>query len=389
MDKKALFYLIYPVGLSDLGVIELKDKWARTFSEIELNILDVEASGILIEVPLLNGFLLNHILKTPTRILLRLGEFKARDFPKLFQKASKFPWSNFLIGQLPEVEVATHQSKLFDSRKIEKAIHDGITEFYRKQPVKQRYLDALKNSAEIERPSLYYRSIEDTITISLDTTGERLHKRGEKPLTGLAPIRENLAALLLINLTSDVDAINNRTLIDPMCGSGTFLIEALKKNQPVLERNFAYQLIPDWIDSQFKKQLMAKITGSESETFNRFIGFDINAEVLSLAGVNAKTDKIEFIAADAFKEFKDSAWKNEGAENFIILNPPYGKRVGEKSEISDDYYKKLAASLIKNFSPKKMGIIVPEEYNFFHPNVRSMRAFKNGGIDVVFYVLNF
>ncbi len=395
MDKTALFYLIYPVGLSDLGEIELKQKWKSTFSETELKILEVDAGGILIEVPLLKGFLLNHILKTPTRILLRLGEFKARDFPKLFQKASKFPWAEYLIGQIPEIVVATHQSKLFDSRKIEKAILDGIAEFYRRQPVKQRYLDilALTKNSDTQLPKIYYRSIEDTITLSLDTTGERLHKRGEKVLTGLAPIRENLAALLLVNLTSDVESSQSRTLIDPMCGSGTFLIEAMKKNKPVLERHFAYQLIPDWIDSQFKKQLLEKIGSSESELFNRFIGYDINSEVISLAKENAKnnnsigsSEKIEFRAADAFKELK---CKNDNGETFLILNPPYGIRIGEKSEISNDYYKKLAAALIKNFVPKKMGIIVPEEYNFFHPNVRSMRAFKNGGIDVVFYVLIF
>lgn len=385
MEKSGLFYLIYPMGLSDLGVIELKEKWQSSFPDTELKILDVEPGGILIDVPLLYGFLLNHLLKTPTRILLRIGEFKARDFPKLYQKATKFPWSDFLIGQLPAVEVATHQSKLFDSRKIEKAIHDGITEFYRRQPVKQRYLDVLKNSAEDERPSLYYRSTEDTITISLDTTGERLHKRGEKLLTGLAPIRENLAALLLIQLTSDLLDQKERTLIDPMCGSGTFLIESSHFNRPVLERKFAYQLTPDWIDSQLKKRLMARLTENKNSTFSRYAGFDINPEIIALAQENAKDSEIEFHCADAFK---NNFIPQAGEDVFIILNPPYGKRVGEKSEISSDYYKKLVDALLKAFHPKKLGIIIPEEYDFFHPKVRSMRAFKNGGIEVVFYVLD-
>jgi len=385
MEKNAQFYLILPVGLSELGVIELKTKWPLVFPDSDLKILDVESGGILIEVPILNGFLLNNLLKTPTRILMRIAEFKARDFPKLFQKVSKIPWSLFLMGQLPQVEVAAHESRLFDSRKIEKAIHDGITEYYRRQPIKKRYQDAIAKVDPKDLPTLYYRAVEDSITLSLDTTGERLHKRGEKTLTGLAPIRENLATLLLIALTSDTDQKCSRELIDPMCGSGTFLLEAKNYNSPVLERNFAYEFIPDWNDSQFKKQLLAKLTIESKPLFDKFIGNEIDEKVIKLARENMKDSSVEIKQGDAFT-FKHSPNENE---RFVILNPPYGIRVGDKSEINSDYYKKLVSSLIENLKPKRLGIIVPEEYNFVHRNVRSMRAFKNGGIEVVFYVLEF
>lgn len=383
MEKNAQFYLILPVGLSELGVIELKTKLPLVFPDIELKVLDVESGGILIEVPILNGFLLNNLLKTPTRILMRIAEFKARDFPKLFQKASKLPWSHFLMGQLPHVEVAAHESRLFDSRKIEKAIHDGITEFYRRQPIKKRYQDAIAKVDPKNLPSLYYRAVEDTITLSLDTTGERLHKRGEKTLTGLAPIRENLATLLLLALTSDTNQKRSRELIDPMCGSGTFLLEAKNYYRPVLDRNFAYEFIPDWFDSQFKKQLLAKLTFESKPLFDKFIGNEIDEKVVKLARENLNDSTVEIVQGDAFT-FKSSLNDNE---RFVILNPPYGIRVGDKSEINSDYYKKLVSSLIENLKPKRLGIIVPEEYVFVHRNVRSMRAFKNGGIDVVFYVL--
>lgn len=389
MEKSAQFYLIYPLGLSELGVIELKEKWA-SFSERELKILEVDPGGILIEVPVLLGFMLNHVLKTPTRILLRMAEFKARDFPKLFQKASKLPWADYLIGQIPEIQVAAHQSKLFDSRKINKALTDGILEYYRRQPIKKRYLDALKNAQTQNLPVIYYRSVEDMITLSLDTTGERLHKRGEKILTGLAPIRENLAALLLLQLTSDLEAKKKgkRTLIDPMCGSGTFLIEAVKKNRPVLEREFSYQLTPDWIDSQFKKRLFSLLTSGENELFDRYIGLDINSDVINQARENATGLSVDFYQDDSFSPREKIPFTPD-EEIFMILNPPYGIRVGDNAEINERYYKKLVDVLIKTYSPLRLGIIIPEEYSFFHPKVRSMRAFKNGGIEVVFYVLEF
>lgn len=383
MEKNVQFYLILPVGLSELGVIELKTKWPLVFPDIDLKILDVESGGILIEVPILHGFLLNNLLKTPTRILMRIAEFKARDFPKLFQKASKLPWSEFLMGQLPHVEVAAHESRLFDSRKIEKAIHDGITEFYRRQPIKKRYQDAIAKVDPKDLPTLYYRAVEDTITLSLDTTGERLHKRGEKTLTGLAPIRENLATLLLIALTSDVDKKVPRELIDPMCGSGTFLIEAEAYNHPVLNRNFAYEWIPDWFDSQFKKQLLAKLSYTSTPLFDKYLGIEIEKKVVVLARENIGDHAIEIVNGDAFTFKKDDSTKDE----FVIINPPYGIRVGDKSEINSAYYQRLVNSLVENLKPKRLGIIVPEEHNFVHKNIRSMRAFKNGGIDVVFYIL--
>ena len=181
--------------------------------------------GIEIECLLHIGLSLNYILRTPTRILLRIGEFKCRDASKLYQKISKFNWAPWLIGQTPEVEISTSNSRLFDSRKIEKSIQDGVLQFYRHKPVKKKYLDHYSNTELKNLPKIYYRSVDDIVTISLDTTGERLHKRGEKTLTGLAPIRENLAALLLLELQSYLKKSDYR-LIDPMCGSGTFLIEA-------------------------------------------------------------------------------------------------------------------------------------------------------------------
>ena len=382
MDKKAAFYIVTAMGLSELAVIEFKHKWPLAFPDVAYEIKEVEPGGFLLETSLQHGFLLNNLLKTPTKILVRFAEFKARDFPKLFQKISKLPWSDFLLGQLPEVEVAAHESRLFDSRKIEKAIHDGIIDFYRRQPIKKRYQEAWEKSDKTNAPKIFFRNIEDTITLSLDTTGELLHKRGEKTLTGHTPIRENLATLLLLSLLGDeVVAENPRELVDPMCGSGTFLIEAANFWKPTLERTFAYELMPDWIDSQFKKQLKAKLIFDHAPLFQKLKGFEVDVKIVKLANENIQSLPITIKEADAFSNCDQAE-----LDRLMIVNPPYGIRVGEN--INSAFYKKLVDELLKNMNPKKLGIIIPEEHDFFHPKVRSMRAFKNGGLDVVFYILD-
>ncbi|NOT77877.1 MAG: N-6 DNA methylase [Bacteriovoracaceae bacterium] len=392
MQSNRDFYLIYPLGLANLGLSELNEKWNDHFPDSTLLVKSVDFGGILISCELSHGLLLNHILKTPTRILLRIAEFKARDFPKLFNKISKLPWKDYLLGQCPEVEAASTNSKLFDSRKISKAIIDGVMECYKKQPVKKKFLDLASNT-EIQKyfPTIYYRSVDDLVTISIDTTGERLHKRGEKIFTGLAPIRESFAAILLRALTQDLASIQDFTLIDPMCGSGTFLIEAHDQNTINTDRSFAYQYFPIAIDdAQLKTTLIQLHQTSEDKyknSFKKLLGFEINPEIVELAQKNCGDKKISIKEADLFKSNKDGIFNQQ---NIVIINPPYGHRIGEKSEITLSYYTHLISTINKVYAPERLGIIIPDEYCYKpdRKELRSSFAFKNGGIPVTFFVLD-
>lgn len=383
MDKLSQFYIIYPLGLSDLGLLELKEKWRLHYPEQGLEILSVNEGGVLINVTALQGFSLNHILRSPTRILLRVAEFKARDFPKLFNKISKLPMKHLLIGQVPEVEASATNSKLFDSRKISKAIQDGIVESYKKQPVKKKYLDHFLANKENDLPKIYYRAVDDVITLSIDTTGELLHKRGEKIYTGLAPIRESLASLLLAALTHELP-VKNYTLIDPMVGSGTFLIEAHDAYKINHERPFAYQHFPQWIDFLTKKQFLEGMKSAPNQIFSKYQGFEINEEVIKLALKNIDGKNIQIKKADLFSKHEGLA-----GDNLVVINPPYGFRVGEKSDINLEYYKKIIQAIREKYSPIRLGIIIPEEYHY-NPSPKDRVAvlpFKNGGLPVNFYIL--
>lgn len=383
METLAQFYIIYPLGLSDLGLYELKEKWSLHYPDQNLEILSIDDGGVLINVTTLQGFSLNHILRSPTRILLRVAELKARDFPKLFNKISKLPMKHLLIGQTPEVEASATNSKLFDSRKITKAIQDGILESYRKQPVKKKYLDHLASNKEADLPKLYYRAVDDNITISIDTTGELLHKRGEKIYTGLAPIRESLASLLLAALTHGLEE-KGYTLIDPMSGSGTFLIEAHDAYKINNDRPYAYQYFPLWIDYLPKKQFLDNLKSSDNDKFAKYLGFEINEDVIKLAKKNTETKNIQIQKADIFSKGDFVL-----GDNLVIINPPYGLRVGEKSDINVDYYKKIIQAIREKYAPIRLGIIIPEEYRY-NPSPKDLVArlpFKNGGLPVNFFIL--
>ncbi len=380
MQEKLLFkfFIVLPLNLESLGLAELKEKHAFFLSDEPCQILSLVNGGIEIECSLRMGFSLNYILRTPTRILLRITEFKCRDFPKLFNKISKLNWSQWMIGQNPEVLASSKNSRMFDSRKIEKAIQDGILSSYRHRPIKKKYLDKLIDSNKDLLPKIYFRVVDDNCTLSIDTTGERLHLRGEKKLNALAPIRENLAALLLIELNQYIIDFPY-TLIDPMCGSGTFLYESLSTYSISMNRDFSFNYLPIFMED---KILLPKLQSSKNLRVQTHIGFDINADVVKLAKQNI--GNLEIFIEDLF-----FSKKQQRENSIVIVNPPYGIRIG--SNINSDYYIKIITAIRNKFSPKLLAIIIPIEFSF-NPSekefsILSKKFFQNGGIDVCFYVV--
>lgn len=380
------FYLIYPFGLSHLGLSELKEKWDLYYPEVNLSILEVDEAGVLIEVPELLGFSLNLILKTPTRILERIETFRAKDFPKLYQKASQIKWNQYLIGQIPEISASASESRLFDSRKIEKAIKDGIEASYKAQEVKKKFLTHLEKTNSELLPKVYCRIVNDEVTLSLDTTGELAHKRGEKTLSAMAPIRETLASLLLVALKNVTTAEN---LIDPMCGSGTFLLEAANFYQLNSSRDFAFFHTPSFItlkdNGPLYKTFQESLKSKDKQLFTLLSGFDSSSEVLKQTRENLKQANISLETHNIFEK-KDFNVQNAAA----IVNPPYGIRVGQKSQITALYYHDIIESLFTQFKVKTIGIIIPDEHQFNPERWKLIERmpFKNGGIPVSFYLLN-
>lgn len=363
------FFLIIPPGFESLAKDELLEKWTRHFPSIPSPSLEMVSGGISLEADLPIGFSLNLILKIPTRVLLRLETFKCRDFPKLFNKVIKINWNIYLLGKLPEINSTSKSSRIFDSRKIEKCFHDGINEFYKRQPPKKKYL-------ETEGPlfSLFIRFEDDECTISIDTSGEALYKRGNKTLTSKAPIRENLACGLLYFIKKELKT-PIETLIDPMCGSGTFLFESQSFYELNNRRKFDFEFFP-----LFEKLKLPTLDTSGGYLFKENLGFDIDEKMVDTAKKNLHALNISGISFSKRDIFSDQDQKE--SPNVVILNPPYGFRIDIKEDL-ETYFKKIIQTIKRNYSPKILGILIPADIKI---KLGKKLSFKNGGIKVNFWV---
>jgi putative N6-adenine-specific DNA methylase len=362
------FFLVIPPGFEKLAVSELNLKLPG------LNILSVEKGGLLVESPLPIALSFNSVLKIPTAVRLRIAEFKCRDFPKLFNKIQSIRWNQFLVGDNYELAVECSKSRLLNEKRVEETVKEGITRFFAKQPAKKQ--------KEPFAFSVHVRFFDDVCTLSLDLSGEPLFKRGYKTMAGLAPIRENLAAGLFYSLWVQSKGAFD-TLIDPMCGTASFLLEAQLFSKKNKARTFAYEHKKDWVAAEADATELGP---------TYFYGFDQSEKTLQAAVESvgsAHIEKSRWILAKR-DLFSDDQFKIESQRRAIICNPPYGERLklSDKPEI---YYPKLFKALVR-FEPQIIGVVVPLKFAKLWPKKADgftqlePLEFSNGGIQVVFLI---
>lgn len=281
----------------------------------------------------------NLYLRTANRVEIIVGEFKADDFDKLFDGIKAIPWEEYMPEDASIVVSAKSvMSKLFAYSAIQ-----SIT----KKAICERLKSAYKSIILAESGSRYKVEAairKDIVTVSIDTSGEGLHRRGYRGLVGEAPLKETLAAALI-----DFSVWNpSRPLADLFCGSGTIPIEAclIALNIPSgMNREFDFL---GWSDKnreifdKIKEDARGKI---EYDKEVRISGFDIDEKQLSLARKHASlagvAEKIHFQRMD-MREFS-----SRFSHGVIISNPPYGERLSERREIEKLYrdYGKVVKSL--------------------------------------------
>jgi len=287
----------------------------------------------------------NLVMRGATRILARLGSFMAFHLAQLDKRARKFPWGEVLRPDVPvRVEVST-------SRKS-KIYHAGAAT--------QRVETALKESHAMtisaDAPVVIKLRIDDNrVTISVDTSGASLHKRGHKEAVGKAPMRETLAALMLRECGYD----GREPVLDPMCGSGTFLIEAAEMAMglhPGRTRSFAFQQLATF-DADAWEALLN--TGEPRTPTQRFHGSDRDAGAIRMASTNAEKagvgDWITFqnLAAADVK-------RPNGPPGLIICNPPYGGRIGNQKMLYG-VYAGLGQAILQEFAGWRVGLVTSEQ----------------------------
>lgn len=273
----------------------------------------------------------NMFLRTAERILLKVGEFQAHTFDELFEKTKQLPWETYIPsnGKFWVKKASSIKSKLFSPSDIQSIMKKAIVERL-KQKYKKEWFEEDGASFPI-RVSL----MKDMVTVAIDTTGISLHKRGYRKLQSKAPISETLAAALIMLTPWKKD----RILVDPFCGSGTFLIEAamMASNMaPGINRSF---LAEDWKDLIPRKHWYDALEEAQDLVDTRLEmdlqGYDLDGSVVRNARENAICAGVDHLIH--FQQRDVAKLRHPKKYGFIITNPPYGERLEDKEMLPDLY----------------------------------------------------
>lgn len=273
----------------------------------------------------------NIFLRTAERVLLKVAQFKATTYEELFEQTKKIPWEKYFQedSKFNVVKANSIKSQLFSPSDIQSIMKKAMVE-----RLKEKYkVSWFKETGKEFKVRVTL--MKDVVTVSIDTTGDSLHKRGYRKLVAKAPVSETLAAALIMLTPWNKE----RILVDPFCGSGTIPIEAAMIGAniaPGLNRNFASEEWTHLIEKQFWYDAIEEANENINMDVEMNIqGYDLDPDVIKVARENAKLAGVEnFIH---FQQRNVSDLSNPKKYGFIITNPPYGERLEEKEDLPKLY----------------------------------------------------
>ncbi|WP_049507088.1 THUMP domain-containing class I SAM-dependent RNA methyltransferase [Streptococcus anginosus] len=283
-------------------------------------------------------------LRAADRIKIVVGSFSARTFEELFQGIFALDWENYLpLGaKFPIAKAKCVKSKLHNEPSVQAISKKAVVKKLQKHYARPEGVPLIENGAEFK---IEVSILKDVATVLIDTTGFSLFKRGYRTEKGGAPIKENMAAaiLLLSNWYPD------KPLIDPTCGSGTFCIEAAMIGMnmaPGLHRHFAFEEW-NWVDSDLVGRVRARALGQIKQDIQLDIsGSDIDARMVEIAKRNAEEAGVS--EQIVFKQMRLQDLHTDKINGVIVSNPPYGERL-----LDDDAVTKLYQEMGQTFAPLK------------------------------------
>ena len=299
----------------------------REIYDLGYDITKVEDGRVTFEGDLETICRSNIFLRTAERVMVQIGRFRATTFDELYENMKALPWEDWIPqdGKFWVKKASSVKSKLFSASDIQsickKAMVDRLKMTY--------HTDWFKEDGASFPVRIFL--LKDEVTVALDTTGDPLHKRGYRTWTSKAPISETLAAALIMLTPWRAD----RILVDPFCGSGTFLIEAamMAANMaPGMNRSFTAEawthLIP--------KQMWYDVVEEAEEMVDTDIscdlqGYDIDPDMIRIARANAKQAGVDHLIHFQQRDVADL--KHSKKYGFIITNPPYGERLEDKKDL--------------------------------------------------------
>lgn len=273
----------------------------------------------------------NVFLRTAERVLLLVGRFRATTFDELFEGVKALPWEEYLPkdAKFWVKKASSIKSKLFSSSDIQSIVKKAVVERLKREYEVEWFPE--DGAAYPIRVFL----LKDEVMVTLDTSGESLHKRGYRTMTSKAPLTETLAAALLMLTPWKAD----RIFVDPFCGSGTFPIEAAMMAAniaPGMHREFIAEQWTNLIDRQLWYETVEEAEEMVDTSVSVDIqGYDIDGEVVKAARENAKRAGVADMIH--FQERQVSELRHPKKYGFIVTNPPYGERLEDKKDLPELY----------------------------------------------------
>ncbi len=356
--KKHTFFIVVPLGIEEITKQELKGLGFYNYQ--------VETGGITLKGTLSDLYLWALHLKTATKILWRLHSCKVYFPEQIAEVVSQINWGYHLKPDTTiTLNTTTQHARIYHTGLIESHFLKGINR-YQDIPLN---LKLGKNGI-----SIHLRIVYNRLQISIDVTNPLLYKRGYKTASVPAPIRENLAAALLLKFWDQ-----KQPLIDPMCGSGTFSFEGYMIQNGIpsgILRRFAFMDQPHFKERTYNYLLKKGIASHKQIKKNQHFTGDIDLKAIESVVANQKKLNIDLqpVVADFF------CHKIDLREGFIILNPPYNKRL----TYSKKAYRKMIDTLKKWYSGYSVLILHPSD-RMLSGGVKPDQQFyfKNGGINMI------
>ncbi|MGB6268288.1 MAG: THUMP domain-containing protein [Olleya sp.] len=354
MVAKTLF------GFEELLAKELRQLGAQ---EVKIGVRNVTFAGD-------KGFMYkaNLGLRTATKILKPIHSFKIKTEQDLYDKVYKMDWSQYLkptgslaIDATVNSTVFTHS--LYISQKTKDAIVDKFRDETGERPNVDLKFPDVKINVHIDR---------ELCNISLDSSGESLHKRGYKLATNIAPINEVLAAGLI--MLSGWDGQSD--FMDPMCGSGTMLAEAamIACNIPpnLMRKEFGFERWNDWDVDLFEK-IEASLLSKTRDFHHKIYGFDKSPSAVDKAKENIKNAHLDEFISVKHEDFFKTQRQDNDHKLHMVFNPPYGERLDIQME---EFYKQIGDTLKQNYPNTNAWFITSNLEALKHVGLRPSRKIK-------------
>ena len=357
------WFLVSAPGLEPVVAREAAALASAAGAGVQVGIQTVEG-GVELSGPPAVAYRANLTLRTATRVLARVGEVRAREFGKLRHAIAALPWELLIApGAAIKVSASTSRCRLYHTGAIAETVELGISDRLGQAP--RAAPDA---PAALPPQTVMLRGLEDRFTVSVDSSGERLHRRGWRQESAAAPLRETLAAGLLALCDWDP----SQPLVDPMCGAGTIPIEAGVQAlgiAPGIDRRFAFE---DWPLHQGalraawdEMKERARATSEEQQRAARaegapapmIQGSDRSAPAVDSARRNAERAGVGAVVRIERAELVDA--RPIAERGLVLINPPYGRRLGDRRTLGR-LYREIGFVLRAHFSGWRAGVLVAD-----------------------------